>query len=182
MYGAWAALTLCAAALAANAVTHLLFYRSTRRYMRAIFVGFVAGLTVLLVGEAVIIIGDRRNVLEAVIRLVADGLLYGCTSFLFFNFINAGESAIRIRILRELRAAGRSLPEAELLEAYNDGSIVEARLARMLANGQLEMVNGHYRLRSQTLVRMAYFFLTLKWVLLRRSSEFEHGRLPPSTI
>ena len=62
--------------------------------------------------------------------------------------------------------------EAELLDAYNDGTIIETRLSRMLGNGQLELVDGHYRLRSHTLVRMAYFFLTLKWVLLRRSSEF----------
>lgn len=177
---AWAALAICAAALAANAFAHLLVYRATQRYMRAIFLGFGVGLLVFLAGEAVRFVAAPVSVVDSAICLAGDTMLYGCASFLFFNFINAGESAIRIRILRELSAAGRTLPEADLLEAYNDGEILETRLSRMLGNGQLELVDGRYRLRSHTLVRMAYFFLTLKWVLLRRSSEFGRDAAMPS--
>lgn len=174
MDGAWAALAIVAVALAANALIHLLAYRATQRYMRAVFLGFGAGLVVFLAGEVVRFVVAPASIVEVLVCLAGDGMLYGCASFLFFNFINAGESAIRVRILHELRGAGRTLSEPELLDLYNDGTIIETRLSRMLGNGQVELVDGHYRLRSRTLVRMAYFFLALKWVLLRRSSEFSH--------
>jgi hypothetical protein len=64
-------------------------------------------------------------------------LVYACVAYSYFHVFNMSETARRIRILRELHAAG-SLTEKEILRLYSGASVLEARFDRLLATGQLE--------------------------------------------
>jgi hypothetical protein len=174
--GELAALLACAAAMTLNLMAHLLAYRTTERYVRSAIVGFAAGLIVLAIGEVLRFMAYPVGLLEGLILLGGDLAIYGCAAFLFFNFINAGESSIRIRILRELRAMEPPLTVTALLRVYNDLVILDTRLGRMIGNRQIECADGRYRLVARTLLRPARLFRFLKWLLLRRISEFDTGR------
>jgi hypothetical protein len=174
--GEMAALLACAAAMTVNLVVHLLTYRTTERYVHSAILGFAAGLIVLAIGEVLRFTAYPVGLLEGLVTLAGDLAIYGCAAFLFFNFINAGESSIRIRILRELRAMDRPLTVTALLKAYNDFVILDTRLGRMISNHQIEYTDGRYRLVAHTLLRPAKLFRFLKWLLLRRTSEFDEGR------
>jgi hypothetical protein len=167
------ALLACAAGVTANLLVHLVTYRMTGRYVRSAIAGFGAGSTIMAMGEALRFAAHPVGWLEGVVLLAGDFTIYGCAAFLFFNFINAGESSIRIRILRELRTGGGPLTEAALLKIYNDRIILDTRLGRMISNGQIECIDGRYRLVAHTLLRPAKLFRFLKWLLLGRTSEFD---------
>jgi len=95
-----------------------------------------------------------------------------------FGFFNLGESARRIRLLVELRAAGdRGLTRAEILTAYNARMIVDARLGRLLAGGQVVERGGRYFIGKPLMLCGAKALVLLKLVFLGAPSEFA-GRPP----
>jgi hypothetical protein len=63
--------------------------------------------------------------------------VYACIAYSYFHLFNMSETARRIRILRELHAAG-SLTAEEISRVYSGASVLEARFERLLATGQLE--------------------------------------------
>lgn len=174
MSGAWIALLICTVATVAFLAAHLVTYRLTQGYMRAVFVGFVAGLLVLAAGDALRFVNAPVAVLEGVVLLAGDFALYVCAAYVLFNVINVSESSIRVRILRELRDA--PISEAILLEKYNDALILDNRLDRLIGSGHIEFVDGRYRLASRTLARVAGVIRLLKRILLGRTSEFSDAR------
>ncbi len=64
-------------------------------------------------------------------------VVYACIAYSYFHLFNMSETARRIRILRELHAAG-SLTAEEISRVYSGASVLEARFDRLLATGQLE--------------------------------------------
>jgi hypothetical protein len=90
-----------------------------------------------------------------------------------FGFFNLGESARRIRLLVELHAAGeRGLTLGELLAAYNASMIVDARLGRLLAGGQVVERDGRYFIGKPLMLCGAKALVLLKRVFLGGPSEF----------
>jgi hypothetical protein len=88
------------------------------------------------------------------------------------GFFNIGESARRIRLVIELYAAGtRGLTLPEVLRAYNARMVVDARIHRLLAGGQIVEREGRYVLRSRLMLLGARVLVLLKVVLLRRPTE-----------
>lgn len=65
-------------------------------------------------------------------------VVYACIAYSYFHLFNMSETARRIRILRELHAAG-SLTAQEISRLYSGASVLEARFDRLLATGQLEL-------------------------------------------
>ncbi len=180
MSDGWSALLLCAVATAVNVVVQMVVHRTTKGYVRSFLVGFVAGLAVLLAGEGLRRAGHATGFLAAAVVIAADGLLYACACFLYFGFVNVGESSIRMRLLRELSRMAPPALEADLLTTYNDRMILQIRLGRMVRNGQVTFVDGRYHVQSGVLVRIAAVVFGLKMLLLGRSSEFaaeSHERL-----
>ena len=91
-----------------------------------------------------------------------------------FGFYNLGESARRIRLLIELRGAGKAgLTLGQLLVAYNASMILDARLQRLLASGQIVEREGRYYIGSRVMVRAAKALVFLKFVYLGVGTEFE---------
>lgn len=94
--------------------------------------------------------------------------------FYVFGFFNLGESARRIRLLIELQAAGeRGLTLEQILRAYNARMIIDARLQRLLASGQIVERDGRYTVGTPVMLSLAKLLVFLKVVLLRSRSEFE---------
>jgi hypothetical protein len=70
-------------------------------------------------------------------------VVYTCLAYAYFHLINMSETARRIRILRELHAAG-SLTAEEISRRYSGAAVLEARFDRLLATGQLEVRAGRF--------------------------------------
>jgi hypothetical protein len=70
-------------------------------------------------------------------------VVYVCIAYSYFHLFNMSETARRIRILRELHAAG-SLTAEEISRRYSGASVLETRFDRLLATGQLRMRAGRF--------------------------------------
>ena len=89
-----------------------------------------------------------------------------------FGFFNLGESARRVRLLIELRAAGeRGLTLTEILTVYNAGMIIYARLGRLLAGGQIVERDGRYFIGKPLMLYGAKALVLLKIAFLRAPNE-----------
>jgi hypothetical protein len=109
---------------------------------------------------------------------LAWALAYIALAYLYvFGFFNLGESARRVRLLIELDAAGaRGLTLGDVLAAYNARMIVDARLGRLLAGGQIEERHGRYVIKRKTALLVARLLVVLKIIFLGSGSEFGAGR------
>jgi hypothetical protein len=100
-------------------------------------------------------------------------VIYLAASFTFLCLVASTESSVRFQILRELHASPRGLTLAELDQRYSDRHIVAARLERLLESGAIERLDGAYRLRSRSLLVVAWAFLLSRKLLFGVASEFE---------
>lgn len=140
--------------------------------MRSIFIGFLAGLALLgAVAAAYVALGPLAAG-DALASAALNLLTYGVLSFGYFHFINLGETARRIRIIREIDAAGRPLTREEILDRYSAESIVQVRLQRLLSTGQIAQREGRYYLANPTVLRMAQMIVLMKRLVLGKRSEF----------
>jgi hypothetical protein len=78
------------------------------------------------------------------------GVVYACLAYAYFHLFNMSETARRIRILRELHAAG-SLSAADIARVYSGAAVLEARFDRLVATGQLEVRGGRFVRAGRTL-------------------------------
>lgn len=101
------------------------------------------------------------------------GLAYLALAYTYvFGFYNLGESARRIRLLRELRDAGpRGLTLEEIRAAYSARTIVEARLGRLLAGAQIAERDGRHAIRRSSVLRIAKILLVARRILFGSAGE-----------
>ena len=98
---------------------------------------------------------------------------YFALGYCYFHFINLGETARRIRILRELQESKNGLTLEGILKRYNALAIINVRLQRMISNKQIVLQAGRYYIGSPLMLYMAKTLIFFKWVLLRRRSELQ---------
>jgi len=90
------------------------------------------------------------------------------------GFFNLGESARRIRLLIDLHQAGRrGLTLEEILSAYNARMIVDVRLQRMVAGGQVSERDGVYFTASRVMLTAARLLVWLKIAYLGSRHELD---------
>lgn len=129
--------------LSANIAIQVLACRlfPSRGLLGSIMLGFGAGLVVTLALSAPwpprLDAGTIGTVLTSVIT-------YAALGFSFFHVNNMGETARRIRLLRELVESPAGLTEAELLSRYGSREVLDRRLTRLLATRQLGERDGRY--------------------------------------
>ena len=140
-----------------------------------LLVSVAAGAVVVLAVLAPVVREDlaRVSTLDAVGALAAALAAYTLLAYCYvIGFFNIGESARRIRLLIELESAGpRGMSQPEVLTAYNARMIVDARVERLLAGGQIAEVHGRYFLASRVMLWAAKALVVVKMVLLRRRAE-----------
>jgi hypothetical protein len=93
--------------------------------------------------------------------------------YCYFHFINLGETARRVRIVRELLEAGGSLTRTELLARYNADEMIRVRFSRMLKNKQVIERNGRYYIGVPLLLWMAEALALMKRIFLKKRSEYD---------
>lgn len=94
-------------------------------------------------------------------------------SYCYFVFINLGETARRIRILKEVLDAPEGLSLEEILRRYNANEIIERRLQRLLVNGQIIIRDDKYYIGKPLMLWMAKIVVAFKFILLGKKSEFD---------
>lgn len=77
------------------------------------------------------------------VALTYVAVVYASIAYSYFHLFNMSETARRIRILRELHAAG-SLTAEEISRLYSGASVLEARFDRLVATRQLQMQAGRF--------------------------------------
>lgn len=94
---------------------------------------------------------------------------YTMLGFIFFNVINLNLSSLRIRMLKEYLAVHpQPLPDRVLREKYHPRDMLEARLERLAAGGQIARADGRYFFRPGPVVYIGRFFACLQSFLLRK--------------
>jgi hypothetical protein len=100
-------------------------------------------------------------------------LAYAAWWFIALNLIQALESSLRVRLLREVMAMGGRIPIARLEARYNDHSLLGLRLSRLRDTGAVVERDRRLFVASAGLRAVAGFFRLLKKVCVGRLSEFD---------
>lgn len=146
--------------LAFNCAIQVLACRRDKRLLRSVYRGFLGG-----AAACVLACGFSADLLPSLVAYAALGYCY-------FHFINLGETARRIRLVRELAEAGPAgLPKEELLSRYNARTMVEARFKRLLNNSQVVERDGRYYVGKPAVLWMAGILRFMKKLLLGRTAE-----------
>lgn len=124
----------------------------------------VVGLTAAWLG------GDWWN--SAAASLLVDLPIYGCLAYGYANFVNLGQSSVRVRIYRELLGRADGIEAAALQAEYDENAMLQARLERLVAAGDLRLDAGRYTVGRGRLLAIAAAVFGLKRAILGRHSEF----------
>jgi len=156
-----------------NIVTQVLLYRLIPKtgLLKSIFICFIFVL-ILLIGTEILFAGSHPLDSNALSIIVSNIIIYFTLGYCYFHFINLGETARRIRILRELYSATDGLSTEEVLSRYNAREIVNKRISRLLHSGQVIEKDGKYYIGQPILLVMAKIIVLLKLLFLGKESEF----------
>jgi len=110
--------------------------------------------------------------------VTADVLLYTLFCYVYFHWNNMGETARRIRMLRELAAAPDGLSFQEMVRRYSAREILERRLERLSAAGQISITDGRLVLTSTAVLISARLVGLAKLIVFGGRSELdEHDHI-----
>ena len=144
--------------------------------LRSVQVGFLTGLLGTMAADGL------TTGLAAPLRwpdiasiMTLNVIIYIALGYGYFHFVNLGQTARRVRLLWELYEADGGLTEEQIIRRYSARDIIDTRLGRMVATGQLFCQNGRYRVRRTTLLSMAKLILIMKRLILGRENEFDRG-------
>jgi hypothetical protein len=159
------------AAVAVTVVAHIATSRCFPRLgvYRAQFAGIAIGILVM----AILTISTPLLGSELAGRALANAIIFICFCYVYFHFNNMGETARRIRLLRDLMAAGRPLTFNEIVARYGAREIIERRLGRLVASGQVHRIDGRYVVANRSIYFMAWLVGMSHWMI------FGYRRLNP---
>lgn len=168
------------AALATMVVVQGLLMRMARckAFYRSVVSGFLAGLVTLVVCQFALAhhLGELRE--QCVLLVAANPAVYLGLAYAFFNFINLGQSSIRIRVFQECRQRGGFIRHEELRGIYDEDAIRDGRLERLTRGGHIALDKGRWRLASSRLVPVAVAVAATKVLVLGRRSQFDPPKRP----
>ena len=153
-----------------NTLVQILAYRLIKSVslLKTVVLGFVIGFATVMACGIAWYQTAMPDVMELMGQLALNLLTYVALGYCYFHFINLGETARRIRILRELLDSKGGLTLEAILERYNAADIVSNRLRRMIRNRQIVLHDGRFYMRKSVLLYMGKTINGLKRVLLRR--------------
>ena len=159
--------------LAANAAVQVGCCRALPAWgrLRSVYAGFGAGLAAAMALSSFELRVASCEPARSFFDLLANLVAYGALGYGYFHFVNLGETARRIRILRELAESEGGLTLGELLARYNAREIVQRRLKRLLDTRQVVLRDGRYRIGRTAVLRMAEAMALMKRLLLGGSRE-----------
>ena len=142
--------------------------------LKSVYIGFFSGILFLASFELFIFFTFPESpFVDSICLLIVNLIIYSCLGYQYFNIISLGETARRIRIMREIYEAENGLTYLEILECYNARYILEVRLARLLNNRQIAFRNGRYFIENNTMAYITKFISVMKIIVLGKKSEFD---------
>lgn len=160
--------------LVINVLMQIISFRfSGLGLLRSILFGFVIGLFAVFAIELYLFFKISIVMKIFLPVLTTNLIMYSSLGYCYFHFINLGETARRVRMLRELYNSREGLSSEEILERYNAKSIVEMRINRLLNNNQIICKNDRYYIGNPTVLLMAKIILVMKIIILGKKSEFD---------
>jgi hypothetical protein len=153
--------------LATNVLVQVVGFRFVPNLglLKSVILGFVIGLLSLFFLESYIFFLKKEFLPTTAVNL----FIYLSLGYCYFHFINLGETARRIRILRELYDSKRGLSMKEILERYNAGKVIEMRLERLLKNGQVVYKNSRYYIGKPIMLLITKILVLMKLIILGKS-------------
>lgn len=157
--------------LAVNVLSQVIAFRYFLKLglLNSIILGFMTGFFSLFLLELCIFLKESILIKEFIAIFIVHLLTYVSLGYCYFHFLNLGETARRIRILRELKDSPEGLSLEEILRRYNAKEIVERRLLRLARNGQIRLKSNKYYIARPTMLWAARFLAALKYIFLKRN-------------
>jgi len=154
-------------ALVINIISQVCIFRYVQRIglLRSLFTAFGLGAGCLLFIE---LWSSSETILSRPSNIFIDIIIYSALSYCYFHFINLGETARRIRILRELYDSKEGLSMEGVIERYNAQMIIDVRLERLLKTNQIILRNGKYYIGNPIMLIIAKVITKLKIMILRK--------------
>jgi hypothetical protein len=170
MAAQWAVALAAAVGLVVDVGVQITCFRIARvpRLFRSVLVGFAAGLAATIGTTLACAEGGAVDVLG---QVLANGVTFAALGYGYFHFVNLGETARRVRILREFVDAGGHLTQEQVLERYNADEIVGRRFERLLKNGQVRVRQGRYVIGNPSVYAMALVLEGLRVLLLGKRGK-----------
>ena len=141
--------------------------------LKSIFLGFAAGLFSVITLETYVFFTMSKAAQDFIAIIVVNLMTYSALGYCYFHFLNLGETARRIRIVRELYDSEGGLSISGILERYSARDIVQKRIERLLNNRQIIEKNGRYYIGNPVMLMMANIMVAMKLIFLGKESEFE---------
>jgi hypothetical protein len=149
----WLVLASQVLALAINCAAYLVLRRAFGSSLAvSIFGGLGFGFVVVV---TVALESLRYADIDPVESLICQIGTYLALSFCFWTFLNLNVASLRIRVMRDLLQSGGTAAVSDVLRAYSDAERLQRRLVRLSNGGQIELVNGNWRLRSSLILSLA---------------------------
>jgi len=158
-----------------NVIVQVICSRFIQRLglLKTVFLGFFVGMLSVLIIEFCIFFATSAHFTDFFMMFAANFITYASLGYCYFHFINLGETARRIRILREIYDSKDGLTMDEILQRYNSKEIVDKRLSRLINNGQVLYKNERYYIGSPIMLMITTVIVAMKLLLLGRRSEFD---------
>lgn len=162
-------------AIVINVTAQVILFRVRRgsQYFRSIIEGFLLGAAALVAFEAFLVASSSDVIDRIVLAIGVNTPIYVCLSYCYFNFVQLGQTSIRIRMYTEiaLRPAGVMISEIE--GEYDETALIEVRLQRLIESGDITVRGSTYLIGRKRLLFVANIIFAAKHFLLRKKSEFE---------
>ncbi len=139
--------------------------------LKSVFLGFSAGLIFVTGSEFYFYNIPRGGIGDFIGLLCVNLLTYTALGYTYFHYINLGETARRVRILRELTEHEGGMDEQEILAKYNSRDIIEKRLGRLLKNKQVILRDGKYYIGRPTVLWIAKIINVIKMIVFGRTKN-----------
>lgn len=140
--------------------------------LKSVFIGFAGGMVIVFLMEINISL-DRLNLtkMDMLCLIIVNIMTYSLLGYCYFHFINLGETARRIRILRELYESKEGLAMKEILQKYSAEEIIAKRISRLINHGQIVLKDGRYYIGNPTMLFIAKIMYAVKCVVLGKGNE-----------
>lgn len=140
--------------------------------LKSVFVGFAIGIFSLLLIELYYFKQLSLLLQGNISSIFVCAVTYSTLGYGYFHFINLGETARRIRILRELYDSKEGLSMTEILERYNAKDIIEKRIDRLINTGQIIYKDRRYYIGSRVMLFIAKMIAVMKLIVTGKKNEF----------
>lgn len=156
------------AALGINVIVQIGIFKLDKKHklLQSVFMGFASGVLSAGAIESFIVLTTNVPIKEFMPALFVDITTYFALGYCYFHFVNLGETARRIRLLRELYDAPGGLTEGQILSKYNAKEIINIRLTRLLNNNQIIVSNARYYVANPAMLFISKTLVFMKLIIL----------------